>query len=184
MGDERLAKICAEIYNKHKRALDLIFDNKPDRASEVAEYFRNWGSQKTKDGEIEIVLDKCNKTYTRFKTSTMSVILPDAEEALSGWNTKNHYFYEIINNGGTEFYIQISFSAKNIPDNLREICDEINIHYPARHQKVNWQWRLPFRTRTSKINLDTPEEKIYELLNKKLEEVKAFEKSLWTKMGK
>ena len=184
VGDERLAKICAEIYNKHKKALDLIFDNKPDRASEVAEYFRNWGSQKTKEGEIEIILDKCNKTYTRFKTSTMSVILPDAEEALSGWNTKNHYFYEIINNGGTEFYIQISFSAKNIPDNLREICDEINIHYPARHQKVNWQWRLPFRTRTSKINLDTPEEKIYELLNKKLEEVKAFEKSLWTKMGK
>ncbi len=184
VGDERLAKICAEIYYKHKKALDLIFDNKPDRASAVAEYFRNWGTQKTKDGEIEIVLDKCSKTYTRFKTPTMSAILPDAEEALSGWNTKNHYFYELINNGGNEFYIQIAFSSKNIPNNLRKICDEINIHYPSRQQKENWQWRIPFRTKTSKINLDTPEEKIHELLNKKLEEVKAFEESLCAKMGR
>jgi len=184
VGDERLAKICAEIYSKHKRALDLIFDNKPDRASDVAEYFRNWGIQKTKDGDIELVLDKCNKTYTRFKTPTMSEILPDADEALSGWNTKNHYFYELINNGGTEFYIQISFSSRNIPDDLREICDEINVHYPSRQQKENWQWRLPFKTKKSKIDLDTSEEKIHELLNKKLEEVKIFEKTLKEKMNK
>ena len=184
VGDERLTKICAEIYYKHKRALDLIFDNKPDRASEVAEYFRNWGVQKTKDGEMEIVLDKCNKTYTRFKTPTMSGILPDAEEALSGWNTKNHYFYELINNGGTDFHIQIAFSSKNIPDNLREICDEINVHYPSRQQKENWQWRILFRTKSAKIDLDTTEEKIHELLDKKFEEVKSFEMSLCAKMGK
>ena len=182
MGDERLTKICAEIYSKHKRALDLIFENRPDRASDVAELFRNWGAQKTKSGEMEIVLDKCNKTYTRFKTATMSSILPDAEEALSGWNTKNYYFYELINNGGTDFYIQISFSSKNIPEHLRAICDEINIHYPARQQKENWQWRLPFRTKASKIDLDTSDEKILELLDKKFDEVKAFENALKSKM--
>jgi hypothetical protein len=115
----------------------------------------------------------------------MSAILPDAEEATSGWNTKNYYFYEILNNnGGTEFYIQISFSSKNIPDDLRAICDEINVHYPSRQQKANWQWRLPFRTKTVKIDEDTSEEKIHELLNKKFEEIKAFENALKTKMGK
>ena len=184
VGDERLARVCAEIYTKHKRALDLIYKNKPDRASDVAEYFRNWGIQKTKEGEIEIVLDKCSITYTRFKTTVMSEILPDAPEALSGWKTKNHYFYEIINNGGTEFYIQISFSAKNIPDHLRAICDEINMHYPARKRKENWEYRLPFRTKSSKIDLDTTEARIYELLNIKLEEIKAFENALCAKLGK
>lgn len=183
VGDERLAKICSEIYSKHRRALDLIFENKPDRASDVAEYFRNWGIQKTKEGEIEIVLDKCSKTYTRFKTPAMSAILPNAEESLSGWNTKNHYFYEIINNSGTDFYIQISFSSKNIPDDLRAICDEINKYYPSRQQKANWQWRLPFKTKTSKIDFETTEEKIHELLNKKLEEIKAFEVALSAKMN-
>ena len=184
VGDERLAKICAEIYSKHKRALDLIYENKPDRASDIAEIFRNWGIEKSKKGEIHIDLDKCVKTYTRFTTPTMSEILPDAENAASGWNTKNHYFYEIYNNGGSEFFIQIAFSSKNIPDYLREICDEINKHYPSRQQKENWQWRIPFKTKVSKIDYETSEEKIYELLDKKFEEIRAFEKNLKAKMGK
>lgn len=182
VGDERLAKICAEIYAKHKRALDLIYENKPDRASDIAEYFRNWCIDKTNQGHMEVVLDKCSKSYTRFKTPTMSTILPDAENSLSGWNTNNYYFYELINNNGTAFYIQISFSSKNIPDELRKICDEINIHYPARGKKADWQWRLPFKTKTSKIDDDTTEERIYELLDKKWEEVMEFERSLLTKM--
>lgn len=48
VGDKGLTEKCNEIYNKHKRALDLIFENKQDRASEVAEYFRNWGKTKPK----------------------------------------------------------------------------------------------------------------------------------------
>ena len=75
------------------------------------------------------------------------------------------------------------FSSKNIPDDLRAICDEINKHYPSRQQKANWQWRLPFKTKTSKIDFETTEEKIHELLNKKLEEIKAFEAALSAKMS-
>ena len=183
VGDERLAKICSEIYYKHKRALDLIFENKPDRASDVAAYFRNWGVQKTKGGDMEIILDKCNKTYTRFTTPKMTSILPNSEESLSGWNTPNHYFYELINVGGNEFYIQLAFSSKNLSPEARDICDKINSYYPSRQQKENWQWRIVFRTKTSKIDLETPEEKIHELLNKKLEEIKSFEKILGEKMG-
>ena len=184
VGDERLARICAEIYSKHKRALDLIYENKPDRASDVAEHFRKWGIQKTKEGEIEIILDKCSKTYTRFKTPAMSKILPDASEAQSGWNTKNHYFYELINNGGTEFYIVLSLSSRNLPEDLRKICDEINIHYPSRQQKADWQWRTPFRTEVSKIDQNTTAEKINELLNKKLDKIKDFENKLHSKLRK
>lgn len=184
VGDERLAKICAEIYNRHRRALDLIYENKPDRASEIAEHFRNWGIQRTKEGSIEIVLDKCSKTYTRFKTKTMSEILPDASEVLSGWNTSNFYFYELINNGGTAFYIQLSLSSKNIPDDLRKVCDEINAHYPSIRQRENWQWRTARISSISKIAQDTAAEKIYELLDKQLKEVQNFESELLAKMGK
>lgn len=184
VGDERLARICAEIYNRHRRALDLIYENKPDRASEIAEYFRNWGIQKTKEGFVKIILDKCGKTYTRFKTNTMSEILPDVSGALSGWNTNNFYFYELINLGGTGFYIQLSLSSKNIPDDLRKVCDEINVHYPSSRQKENWQWRTVKITNTSKINQDTTEDKIYELLNKQLDEIQTFESGLLSKLGK
>jgi hypothetical protein len=184
VGDERLAKICAEIYTKHKRALDLIYENKPDKASEVAEYFRNWCIQKTATGQIEVVLDKCNKTFTRFKTPVMSAILPDAEEAKSGWNTNNHYFCEIVNCGGTEFYLQVAISGKNISEHLRKICDEINNYYPSPRQKANWEWRTHFKTKVSKIEQDTTEEQIHELLDQKYKELRSFEDSLFAKLGK
>lgn len=184
VGDERLAKICSEIYVKHKRALDLIYANRPDRASDIADFFKNWGIQKAKEGEIVLLRDKCTKTYTRFKTSAMSEILPDAAEAQSGWNTKNHYFYELVNNVGTEFYIVLSLSARNIPEDLRKVCDEINIYYPSRQQKANWQWRTPFKTSVSKIDQNTTKETIDELLNQKLDEIKTFENELRSKLKK
>ena len=175
VGDEKLARICAEIYAKHQRALDLIFENKPDRAAMLAEIFRAWCTEKAAKGEIVFDADKSNKSYTRFKTIAMSEILPDATEANSGWNTKNYYFYEIRNPNGNEFYIQLALSSKAIPDDLLAMCDRINTYYPSRQQKENWQWRTPFATKHSKTDEDLSEEKIFEQLDRKLEEVRAFE---------
>ena len=184
VGDENLARICAEIYAKHQKALDLIFENRPDRASEVAEIIKNWATEKTEEGEIEIVPDKCVKSYTRFKTAFMSSILPDAEEADSGWNTKNHYFYEIRNIEGKEFFVQLSLSAKNISDEQRAVCDEINKYFPSRQQKQNWQWRTPFTTKhRGKTGEELSDEKIYAHLDKMLAEIKNFEEQLKVNLG-
>lgn len=183
VGDERLVQICAEIYAKHKKALDLIFENRPDRALEVANILKAWAVEKTETGDLEVILDKCSKTYVRFKTKTMSDILPDSEEANSGWNTKNHYFYEIRNNDGNSFCINLSLSSRNLTDEQREICDKINEHFPSRQQKSNWQWRTPFATKQVKIDEELSEDKIFEQLDKRLEEVKAFEAKLKGLMG-
>ena len=178
VGDERLVQICAEIYAKHKKALDLIFENRPDRASEVADILKEWAITKTENGDIEVVLDKCSKSYIRFKTKVMSEILPDAEEENSGWNTKNHYFYEIRNNEGAGFLMSLTLSSRNLTDEERNICDKINEHFPSRQQKANWQWRTPFATKQVKLDEELSEDKIFEQLDKKLVELKTFEEKL------
>lgn len=182
VGDERLVQICAEIYAKHKKALDLIFENRPDRALEIANILKDWAIEKTESGEIEVVLDKCSKAYIRFKTKIMSEILPDSEEENSGWNTKNHYFYEIRNNEGTGFLMSLTLSSRNLTDEQRDICNKINELFPSRQQKANWQWRTPFATKQVKIDDELSEEKIFEQLDKKLIELKTFEKKLYNAM--
>src|SRR5690554_6789468 len=72
VGDENLEKICRDIYFKHKQALDLIYEHKPDKASDIAEIFRNWAIEKTEEEEIHVDLDKCIKRFTRFKTPYMT----------------------------------------------------------------------------------------------------------------
>ena len=178
VGDERLARICAEIYAKHQKALDLIFENRPDRSSELAKTLHAWAAEMTSKGIIEFVPDKSNKTYTRFKTKAMSELLPDAVGVKSGWGTSNYYFYEIRNNDGREFFFQFAVSAKDIPEDIRSVCDRINAVFPSRHQKVNWQWRIHFTSHHSKVDEELSEEKIFEQLNKRFEEVKAFEKKV------
>lgn len=183
VGDERLAQICAEIYAKHQKALDLIFENRPDKASDLANIIKAWAMEQTEKGEIEVVSDKCSKSYVRFKTKIMSELLPDTEEANSGWNTKNHYFYEIKNIDGKEFFVQLVLSSRNISDEQRYMCNRINEHYPSRQQKENWQWRTPFTTKHSKVDEELSEDKIYEQLNKRLEELKNFEEKLKSLVG-
>lgn len=178
VGDERLVQICAEIYAKHKKALDLIFENKPDRALEVSNILKSWAIEKTKNGEIEVVLDKCSKSFIRFKTKIMSEILPDSKEENSGWNTKNHYFYEIRNFDGGAFLLSLTLSSKNLSDEEMNICNKINEHFPSKQQKENWQWRTPFTTKQVKVDEEVSEDKIFEQLDKKLQELKVFETKL------
>ena len=178
VGDEKLAQICAEIYAKHQKALDLIYENRPDRASELSAILKEWAAEMTEKGEIEFMPEKSSKSHVRFKTKTMSQLMPDAVEPLSGWGTKNYYFYEIRNLEGKAFFIQLSLSSKDIPDDLREMCDKINIYFPAKHKRVNWQWRMPFSTKRSKVDDEMSEDRIFEQMNKKLGEIKAFETQL------
>ncbi len=66
VGDEKLEKLCREIYLKHKQALDLIYEYKPDKASDIAELFREWAIDKTKEGTIKVDLEALSKCGISF----------------------------------------------------------------------------------------------------------------------
>ncbi len=184
VGDDKLIQICSEIYAKHQKALDLIYANKLDRASEVAQVLKQWATEMSEKGELEIVPDKCVKTYTRFKTKNMSELLPDAEEALSAWSTRNYYFYEIYNNKGNDFAIQLTLNSNyNTPDNLKVMFERINKLIPSKQQKDNWQWRTLFKTKKSIVEDDISDEKIFDQLNQMFKEVQEFEGKLMCLLG-
>ena len=149
-----------------------------DRSAHVAAVNMSFASIKDASGEIYIDPDRCSRKYIRFTTDVMNKILPDAPEAKSGWGTSNHYFYEIVNSAGTSIYMQLALSGKNIPDNLKEICERINKHFPAKMQKVNWQWRCPFITSHVSIPEEMSDEDIIKVLNDQYAQLQEFEKKL------
>ena len=113
----------------------------------------------------------------------MTQILPDLPDALSGWKTENHYFYEILNRTGKSVYIQFAISGKNITDDFRAICDRINEFYPAKMGKEDWQWRTPFRTKTITFGEELSKEEIFAGLDECLVEIQQFEADLKEKLG-
>ena len=107
----------------------------------------------------------------------MSGILPDAKDAKSGWETRNHYFYEIANEANGELYLKMALSAENIPDDLKAICEIITEHFPPRVRRKNWKWRVPFSTKRVDVSKSTDEEVIC-ILNDLYAETMQFEKQV------
>ena len=132
--------------------------------------------------QVQLHPDKCGALYTRFTTKAMSEILPDLENAPSGWGTPNHYFYEIVNRDGKEVTIQLSLSSRNMSPELRAQCDRINQFYPSRQQKENWQWRIPFKTKLITVSEPFDRENLFAALDERLQEILAFEQDLKAKL--
>lgn len=183
VGDENLAKICADIYAKHQRALDLIYENRPDKAFQFAEIVQAWAKEKTLAGEIEVILDKCIKKITRFKTDTMSHIFPDSKDTLSQWNTSNYYFYEIKYDEGKGLEMMLTISFKDIPDDLRKMSNRIDNVCSFKQQKNDVNWKTRTLLQPEKVDDELNEEKIYQQLDKGLDAIKSYEKELIEKLN-
>ena len=152
-------------------------DENVDARDHVTALIMGWAGVKDETGEIHLNPDCCTKLFTRFTTDVMSRILPDAKDARSGWGTRNHYFYEIVNEDEGKLYLKMALSAENIPEDLKAICEIISEHFPPRRRGKNWRWRVPFSTKRVDVSKSTDEEVIC-ILNDLYAEAMQFEKQL------
>ena len=74
-------------------------------------------------------------------------------------------------------------SSKNITDDFRNICDNINKYYPAKLKKSNWQWRTPFKTKAFELGEELNEMDIFSKLNSCMNEILAFELDLINRLS-
>lgn len=77
VGDTELEKICHEIYRKHKKALDIIYEYKPDIVSDIGKYIYNILHK-----DARIVIEKTSKSRIYFTTKEIDKVIPKLGE---GW---------------------------------------------------------------------------------------------------
>ena len=154
--------------------------HKESRSAQVATLIMSWATIKDALGEIHIDSSSCNRRYCRFKTDETTAILPDGPVANSGWGTRNHYFYEIINDVGRSIHTQFALSGENMPEDQKEICERIEALFPTHSYKAKkpWPWRTPFRTESAPISDDMSEEQIAEILNAQYAQLMDFQRKL------
>lgn len=159
MENTEIIELCQKIYKKHKVALDLIYDNRPDRLQNVTECFLRWGNEQNSEASNMIFCpENSSKSYCRFRTKTMDAIIYPTD-TVSGWGTKNHYFYEIAayldKDENVRFWIQLSFSSYNLSEENRKQLEALNKAAGGEKQlKEGWQWRTVFKTKTDMIKAD------------------------------
>lgn len=91
MEDEKLIELCKEIYRKHKNALDLIYEYKPDIYLEISEAIKTRIHE-----EKKYTLNDSGKTIVRFSTPIISKINDYFKDKAGVWvKDKSMILYEI-----------------------------------------------------------------------------------------
>lgn len=177
----RMAEFQAEWSDKICNTLlpyVLVEDDKTKRIREISDYLREWAANKT---GINVAWHKCSPSYLRFTTDAMDAVIPDYD-VLSGWDTKDHYFYEIRNTFSDKVYIQFAVNSKGLTAEEKQLYEKIYEFFPMGKHSENWSWRLHFKSSKVEIGENISKEAIFYGLDKCYLELLKFEQELISKL--
>ena len=96
VGESEIDKLCTRIYNKHRQALEMLFERRPDRQSDMRALL-----ERLIKTDPDFELDTSNKTYIRFAPSSWTS--PHLRTA-TPWTKSGRI---------------VLFQFENLPDSLR-----------------------------------------------------------------
>lgn len=147
--DQHLIEICNKIYNKHKKALDLIFEYRTDGKTQISDAIMNALDKLNEEGTIIHSSDWGNLV---FRTSDMDAMLPLLENPDSSWGTLNCYSYWFNLREG-KFYGVFELGGWNVPEEekktMLKIIDELK---PGDKRKDEFRYKRVYRTKWYDLN--------------------------------
>ncbi|WP_066719108.1 PDDEXK-like family protein [Clostridium sp. Marseille-P299] len=181
--DERLIEICNKIYQKHKKALDLIYEYRVDGRSQVSECIMKVLKEQAERNELIFDSSICSNSFLRFNTYFMDQYLTPICEKNSSWNTQQIYFYW-FDIKEDRFRVVFEVGGLNVPNNQMENMQKIiSILKPNDKNKNNFKYKRLFSTKWFKFDdLDNNEEDITEKTILALKDIKKFEEKLSTEL--
>jgi hypothetical protein len=88
--ESEISELCRRIYAKHKQALDLIYEHRPDRQQMIRQLLEGWIDQNP-----DLERDHCTKAYIRFIPKILDFALLKQG---SGWTPSGRMLlFEVVN---------------------------------------------------------------------------------------
>ena len=133
MEESEIQKICKDIYKKHKHALDLIYQYKPDELMNIKEILVDYINR-----NIDLILEDTNKAYIRFIPKAMDII-PKAGEA---WLKSNRILvFELRNySSGLKLNLLIGPGDDVVRDKLYDFMYGRTKVYNRSNKKLSKKW--------------------------------------------
>ena len=153
--DKEIYEICKNIYYKHQKAFDLIFENKPDMLSKISDYIYNCLKENEVQHKITVWPDH-NKSYIRF---TPNELVDKFGTMGSGeWaHNSNLVAFEIQNFDNNDLTVKVIIGPslaeyENYRQKLMNVA--IKYKYKMKGQKLRNKWKtIKSHTLVTKNNL-------------------------------
>jgi hypothetical protein len=178
--NDEIEKLCMEIYKKHKSALDLIFENRPDISSRIFERVSTILAERSNEKKDVIFDPKGSvKSYIRFTTKTLEELVPRCEPVKeNGWGDGYMLKYEIVNVPSYEkIYFQAQTTAQTENDEpfrqrIIGIVQEYKKEFGLTRVKFGGKWTaVYYKTMMDKKDFEADPEAMNEALNKAMARV-------------
>ena len=91
VGESEIDKLCTRIYNKHRQALEMLFERRPDRQSDIKALL-----QRLIKSDPDFELDDSTKTYIRFAPRSWT---SDHLKTGTGWTKSGRILLFQFDNG-------------------------------------------------------------------------------------
>ena len=128
-----IEEICRKIYSKHQRALDLIFEYRPDLESQISEYLEDTISK------FNLVFDSRGKKYSHFTTKLLDNKIKKLGE---GWTKSGRIFvyqFEIYDDK-IKLRLSIGPGDKDYREKLYQFCLEKPELFNVADRKLGPKW--------------------------------------------
>lgn len=148
--DQQLIDICNKIYNKHKKALDLIFENRIDGKAQLSDAIKDTFCKLSEEGLI--IYDE--SWGYNFRTKAMDKYLPLLDEAISSWGSTNIYSYW-FNVRDDRFYGIFELAGNNVPEeSMKKMQAITDVLKPNDKRKSNFTYKRIYTTKWYDISDD------------------------------
>lgn len=147
--DQQLIDVCNKIYNKHKKALDLIYENRIDGRAQIAADIRDTLHVLSEEGKIIYKNDNSlSNTCFVFHTERMDDFLCPINEEISSWGSKNIYNYW-ISFSADKLCGYFELGGLNVPNaEMKKMQNVIDVLQPNDKRRENFRYKRVYRTKT------------------------------------
>ncbi len=162
-------EICRKIYKSHKKALDLIFEYRPDRILEISSCLVDIINKYAP----ELILDHSSKSFVHFIPKSLDDLI---SEKGTGWTKTGRIllFQITLRPGKVNLHLVIGPGPQEIREKLYAIAKGNPDVFKVSKSKFTKQWSRIYRKPllSSKEYEDKEIEEIRELLEEKLQKFK------------
>lgn len=179
--DKQLIEICNKIYNKHRKALDLIYANRIDcnkmMIQAIIKALRKLGDE----GKI---IYEYNWQTMVFRTTEMDKMLPLLDTPSSYWESTNIYAYWFNFEDG-RFYGVFELAGQNVQTKELSIMQKIiDVLKPGDKRRDSFKCKRVFKTKWYDLSdAEDIEEESEKAVRSVVDELLAMEKDLIAKIS-
>lgn len=145
VSDSEIAELCRKIYERHQRALDLIFEHRPDLQSDLADTLREMITMSAQSHGLE--LDESLKAYIRFAVTDWDRF--PAQRTAQRWTSSKRILLFVFSNLASRLSLGLFIGPG--PETIRQAVYETAQEHPRifrgiRKQSGGWLmiYRKPF----------------------------------------